>query len=90
MLCSFCNNEISKGTGMMYIYKDGTTLYFCSSKCRKNLLSLGREGRLKKWTNKGIILEVKRKVEKKESAAAKEVEEKLAMKKAADAAKGKQ
>ncbi len=48
--CSFCSGEIKKGTGMMYAKKDGTLFYFCSSKCRKNLLGLGREGRLQKWT----------------------------------------
>jgi large subunit ribosomal protein L24e len=49
--CSFCSEEITKGTGMMYAKKDGTLFYFCSSKCRKNLLGLGREGRLHKWTD---------------------------------------
>jgi len=49
--CSFCSSDISKGTGMMYAKKDGTLFYFCSSKCRKNLLGLGREGRLQKWTD---------------------------------------
>ena len=87
MLCSFCNNEISRGTGVMFIYKDGTTLSFCSSKCKKNMLNLKREGRLQAWTHHGVVLEVKQKAEKKESAVAKEVEEKLAQKKAADAAK---
>lgn len=83
MFCSFCNNEIGKGTGMLYVYKDGTTLSFCSSKCRMNLLKLGREGRLEKWTNKGVILTHEKKgEEKKESALAKEIEAKLAAKKA--------
>ena len=35
---------------MMYVKKDGTVLYFYSSKERKNYLNLGREGRLQKWT----------------------------------------
>ena len=87
MLCSFCNNEISRGTGMLYIYKDGTTLSFCSSKCKKNQLNLKREGRLQGWTHHGVVLEVHEKKEKKESALSKEVEEKLAEKKAAEAAK---
>jgi len=34
----------------MYIKKDGTIFYFCSSKCRKNSLHLNREGRRQKWT----------------------------------------
>ena len=48
-LCSFCGNELKKGTGMMYVKKDGTVLYYCSSKCFKNS-RLKREGRRKKWT----------------------------------------
>jgi ribosomal protein L24E len=34
----------------MYVKKDGTIYHFCSSKCRKNNLGLGREGRRQKWT----------------------------------------
>jgi len=48
--CSFCDDPISKGTGTMYVKKDGTLFYFCSSKCKKNILVLKREGRKKKWT----------------------------------------
>ena len=48
--CSFCDNEVHKGTGLMYVKKDGTLFYFCSSKCKKNTLNLKREGRKKKWT----------------------------------------
>jgi len=86
--CSFSNDDIPKGTGEMYVYKDGTTLYFCNSKCKKNFLKLKREGRLVKWTNKEVILSSEKKaVEKKESAFAKDVEAKLAEKKAAAPAK---
>jgi large subunit ribosomal protein L24e len=48
--CSFCDNPIDKGIGTMYVKKDGTLFYFCSSKCKKNTLVLKREGRRKKWT----------------------------------------
>ena len=48
--CSFCSFEVKKGTGTLYAKKDGTTYNFCSSKCRKNQLGLGREGRRIKWT----------------------------------------
>jgi len=50
MDCSFCNNQVAKGTGLVYVKKDGTLYYFCSSKCRKGSLNLGREGRRQKWT----------------------------------------
>ncbi|MEM2028421.1 MAG: 50S ribosomal protein L24e, partial [Candidatus Bathyarchaeia archaeon] len=43
--CSFCGHEFSPGTGIMYVNNDGTILWFCSSKCRKNHLYLGRDSR---------------------------------------------
>lgn len=48
--CSFCGNPIERGTGKMYVEKDGKILYFCSTKCEKNLLKLGRKARNEKWT----------------------------------------
>lgn len=48
--CSFCDSPIPKGTGHIYVKKDGTIFNFCSSKCRKNNLGLSREGRRQKWT----------------------------------------
>ena len=83
MFCSFCNNEIPKGTGELYVLRDGTALPFCSSKCKVNHVDMRREGRLVKWTNKGVILSTEKKEEKKESALAKEIEKKLEEKKTA-------
>jgi len=40
--CSFCNRKIEAGTGKIYAKKDGTVYYFCSSKCEKNMIELGR------------------------------------------------
>ena len=86
--CAFCNNEIEKGTGEIYVLKDGTSLNFCSSKCKANQVELRREGRLVGWTNKGVIVSTEKKaVEKKESALAKEIDRKLEEKKAAPAGK---
>ncbi|MFH0737587.1 MAG: 50S ribosomal protein L24e [Candidatus Micrarchaeota archaeon] len=48
--CSFCDGPILKGTGLLYVKKDGTIYSFCSGKCKKNNLKLGREGRRQKWT----------------------------------------
>lgn len=48
--CSFCGNLLRKGSGMLFVKKDGKPFYFCSSKCRKNSLGLKREGRKKRWT----------------------------------------
>ena len=50
MKCSFCGDEIKKGTGKMLAKNDGRILYFCSMKCEKNLLKLGRIPRKTKWT----------------------------------------
>lgn len=41
---------MQKGTGLLYVKKDGTPYYFCCGKCKKNSLSLKREGRRQKWT----------------------------------------
>jgi len=48
--CSFCGLVLEKGTGKMYVKTDGKLLYFCSTKCEKNLLKLRRKPREHKWT----------------------------------------
>lgn len=48
--CSFCGNSTSLGTGVMFVKNDGSIQYFCSSKCRKNSMSLKRDPRKYKWT----------------------------------------
>ncbi len=48
--CSFCGNEIDRGTGVLFVKKDGKLLHFCSSKCEKNTIKLKRKGRELKWT----------------------------------------
>jgi large subunit ribosomal protein L24e len=52
MKCSFCNNAIEKGTGTIFVRKDGKIFEFCSNKCEKNMLKLGRNPLKVKWTNK--------------------------------------
>ncbi len=49
-ICSFCGKEIEPGTGKMYVTRDGKVYYFCSSKCYKNMIVLGRSPRRVKWT----------------------------------------
>ncbi len=51
--CTFCGNDIEPGTGKMFIRKDGTINFFCSSKCQKNL-NLGRIGRRVRWTRRYV------------------------------------
>ncbi|MBW2999817.1 50S ribosomal protein L24e [Candidatus Woesearchaeota archaeon] len=48
--CSFCGHPIEKGTGKMFVKKDGKILYFCSNKCEKNMFKLKRKSRKVKWT----------------------------------------
>ena len=48
--CSFRQNNLTIGTGKMYVKKDGKTLWFCTSKCEKNMLKLNRKPRTTKWT----------------------------------------
>ena len=48
--CKFCGNEITVGTGKVLILNDGKMFYFCSNRCQKNLLKLGRKPRDTKWT----------------------------------------
>ncbi|HIK01724.1 TPA: hypothetical protein H1008_01280 [archaeon] len=50
--CSFCGTEIERGTGKILVKKDGSLLYFCSNKCDKNLLKLGRNPVKFGWTRK--------------------------------------
>ncbi|HIH06866.1 MAG TPA: 50S ribosomal protein L24e [Candidatus Nitrosotenuis sp.] len=57
--CSFCDRPVAKGSGSMLVKNDGTVLWFCSPKCKKNMLVLKRDPRTLKWTKKyqkgGII-----------------------------------
>ncbi|MFP4400382.1 MAG: 50S ribosomal protein L24e [Candidatus Woesearchaeota archaeon] len=56
MKCSFCGTEIPSGTGKMFVKKDGKIFWFCSSKCEKNQLSLGRKARRVNWTEESRSL----------------------------------
>lgn len=47
--CSFCGSGIEPGTGKMFVKRDGTIYYFCSSKCESNM-ELGRIPRRIRWT----------------------------------------
>jgi large subunit ribosomal protein L24e len=49
-VCTFCGSEIEPGTGRMYVKKDGVVYNFCTSKCYKNMVILGRVPRRTTWT----------------------------------------
>jgi len=48
--CTFCGRQIEKGTGKMYVKKDGKIFYFCSMKCEKNMIKLKRKPHQTVWT----------------------------------------
>ncbi len=52
--CTFCGNDIEPGTGKMYVRRDGNVHFFCSGKCQKNQLGLGRVGRKVRWTRRYV------------------------------------
>ncbi|MEK0360106.1 MAG: 50S ribosomal protein L24e [Nitrosopumilus sp.] len=52
--CNFCGRPVPKGSGTMLAKNDGTVLWFCSSKCKKNALVLKRDPRKLKWTKKHV------------------------------------
>lgn len=52
--CTFCGNRIEKGTGKIFVFKTGKIAYYCSMKCEKNMLKLGRKARDLKWTKNFI------------------------------------
>ncbi|MCL4365029.1 MAG: 50S ribosomal protein L24e [Candidatus Marsarchaeota archaeon] len=33
MKCSYCSSEIEKGTGTIYVRKNGAIRYYCSKRC---------------------------------------------------------
>jgi len=47
--CVFCGKEQSSHKGLHLIRNNGVVDYFCSSKCRKNMLKLKRDKRKVRW-----------------------------------------
>lgn len=52
--CTFCNREIKPATGTILVKNDGSIVYLCSNKCRKNMFKLKRDARKLKWTEKYV------------------------------------
>jgi large subunit ribosomal protein L24e len=48
--CSFCGTDVEPGTGSIHVKGDGSLLYLCSNKCRRNEIYLKRRARRLKWT----------------------------------------
>ena len=51
MKCTFCGTDVPRGTGKTYVKTDGKIFYFCSNKCEKNQIKLGRKARETGWTD---------------------------------------
>lgn len=49
--CSFCKKNYEFPRGLTLFLLDGKTLYFCSSKCRRNF-KLKRDPRKTTWVKK--------------------------------------
>ncbi len=49
-ICTFSGEEIEPGTGLLFIKRYGTVMWFKNSKARKNALNLKRNPRRVKWT----------------------------------------
>lgn len=47
---SFTGYDIPRGTGIMFVKKDGTIYYFASKKTEKSFLELNRKAKKLKWT----------------------------------------
>jgi ribosomal protein L24E len=65
MACSFCNREIPKGSAYIFAKKDGTTVSFCSSKCKSNQLGLKRVGKKAPWVKRRKSASSTKKAKKK-------------------------
>jgi large subunit ribosomal protein L24e len=50
MKCSFCGQDLPIGGGKLYAKREGTVFYFCSNKCEKNMIALGRKPVNTRWT----------------------------------------
>jgi len=50
--CSFCSRTFLIGEGILCVKRDGSILRFCSSKCFRNSVKLGRNPRKIKWVVK--------------------------------------
>jgi large subunit ribosomal protein L24e len=48
--CVFCGKESSPYKGVHLIKNDGSVNFYCSSKCRRNSINLGRDKKKIKWT----------------------------------------
>ncbi|PIN70571.1 50S ribosomal protein L24e [Candidatus Woesearchaeota archaeon CG11_big_fil_rev_8_21_14_0_20_43_8] len=69
--CTFCGTDIRRGTGLMYVKKDGKIFNFCTRKCEKNMFKLGRKPRVTRWTKEFALVKSSAKTDSKEKKVTK-------------------
>ena len=69
MKCTFCGDEIERGTGKTKIMKDEKIVHLCSMKCEKNMFKLGRVARETAWTAEYKVVKDMRMATEKHKAA---------------------
>lgn len=77
--CIFCGKDESFHKGLHLLKNDGSVEYYCSNKCKKNALKLGRDRRKVRWTEAykiKVAEELERARKESEKKAAKKTEEK--------------
>lgn len=79
--CTFCGREAPANQGVHYILNNGTVMYLCSSKCRKNATKLKRDKRKIRWTD--AFHETREKTRVRLAAQAEKAKEKAAAPKTA-------
>jgi large subunit ribosomal protein L24e len=52
MRCSYCTTEIEKGTGMIYVRKNGAIKYYCSKRCYRLNMVHDRRPNKKEMTDR--------------------------------------
>ena len=62
-VCSFCKKTYQVPRGLTVFTFDGRTIYYCSSKCRKNNLKLKRDPKKVNWIRKKVVLKKSEKIE---------------------------
>ncbi len=48
--CSFCGNEMTQGTGKMFVYSSGKIDFYCTNRCEKQIHKLHKKPSATKWT----------------------------------------
>jgi len=78
--CSFCKKNYEFPRGLTLFTNDGRSVYFCSSKCRKNL-DLKRDPKKTNWVKKEKKIGRKKRLISDGSGSVKKDEEKIGKKK---------